>query len=181
MGCNSSKQDDIEQDRQRVRTQQDAHHGNRGGGQGMPTSPSKSIGGGGDMPDDMQAGQSYSDKKDREAEYFKNIIDRTAANLIDVGQQTPSPLANDDAIERSRNYGDAVTDNGDLAVASAPLFSLPIPTTSQGPISNLSSPPIAVDIGELATSASAIASALHQFNVRDVGAVVVPFPEVVAF
>eukprot|EP01104_Vermistella_antarctica_P003938 TRINITY_DN1432_c0_g1_i1.p3 TRINITY_DN1432_c0_g1~~TRINITY_DN1432_c0_g1_i1.p3 ORF type:complete len:100 (-),score=24.36 TRINITY_DN1432_c0_g1_i1:110-409(-) len=93
MGCNSSKQDDIEQDRQRVRTQQDAHHGNRGGGQGMPTSPSKSIGGGGDMPDDMQAGQSYSDKKDREAEYFKNIIDRTAANLIDVGQQTPSPLA----------------------------------------------------------------------------------------
>jgi len=183
MGCNQSKNEDIRNDNeQRARTQavNTGSAPNNISGANMAVSPVRPIG----TPlqavldaDAQNLGMSYTDTRDLESDYFKDIIERTTQNFIDVAITT-GPLEGKDALERARDYSDKVS----KTVVGKPsvLFSVPLPSSSTP--SNLK-PFLSVDtvdkelINKFSHNCSAAFQSMH---IESRGDLIVSFSEITA-
>merc|ERR1711934_1145157 len=142
MGCNQSTQQDVSKSRQRQAPPQNARRPQQAPSQTAPgASPSstKPIGLGMNVEPqmDIRLGTSVSDTREAENEaYFKNLIEKTASNFIDVSSQQALPLEADDAEERSRNYAKRVAD-ATLSSRPSTIFSLPKPSANNQTLTSL--------------------------------------------
>eukprot|EP01113_Clastostelium_recurvatum_P031568 TRINITY_DN394_c0_g1_i2.p1 TRINITY_DN394_c0_g1~~TRINITY_DN394_c0_g1_i2.p1 ORF type:complete len:193 (-),score=43.15 TRINITY_DN394_c0_g1_i2:29-574(-) len=179
MGCNQSKQEDIKKDNeQRARTEAVAAGRPGTGAQSAPqlaTSPTRAIGAPGSVSQDNTGlGMSYSERREGEADYFKDIIDRTAHNFIDVA--VTSALEGKDALDRARDYSDKIT-KVHLPKPSS-FFSLPQPSqaTSYNLQAFLNNDPFDRDM--VSKFSHTCASAVQAMKVEPRGELVVSFAEI---
>eukprot|EP01027_Heterolobosea_sp_BB2_P000808 GEZU01001196.1.p1 GENE.GEZU01001196.1~~GEZU01001196.1.p1 ORF type:complete len:172 (+),score=47.09 GEZU01001196.1:104-619(+) len=94
MGCAQSTSNDVQ------RSKVDENNNNKkaaGPSSSNPSAQPAIIANKQKSPDNLQLGQSYSEMKIGESEMFKDIIERTAANFIDISQ-TGAPTENNNAV-----------------------------------------------------------------------------------
>ena len=116
-------------------------------------------------------GTSYTEQRVAENErYFKNLIERTESDLIDISQNI-APLEGQEAIERARDYNESVKRSTVSASACSHFFRLPDPSAA-GPAASPSSP---AEIEFAQRCGQQVSSTLHGFQVRHIGDLVVQF------
>jgi len=165
MGCNESKQEDIKKDNeQRARTQVQPINS-------TTATPTKAIASSVTNNEAMLLGTSFSDTREVEQGYFKDIVDRTAHNFIDVSV-TPSQVSE----KKYRDFRGQVMDNKAL---SGYTFDR-IPVTSQAyNISVLTQPtPNKISIDFADKWSQSMTSVFKGLKVKDVGELVISFPEI---
>jgi len=122
-------------------------------------------------------GVSYHDQREGEREYFKNLIDTTASNFIDV-YTTVAPLEGQDAALRFKDYKKQVQKSiNTVKDVTLSLFSLPTASLSNSsPSRTLSAPTTSQsDIEMLLKLSKQVVTILHSMEVKDCGPIVVPF------
>merc|ERR1719201_22215 len=109
MGCDQSRQKDLDETRQRSRTNAGIDGGN---GASNVSSPPMGIANGGAMsPKDHGMAQSYTDQRLNEDEFYNEIINNTADRLIKTADVVDS-LATRDVTGRMREYSALVVQHG---------------------------------------------------------------------
>ena len=108
----------------------------------MPTqSPSQNINSrySDQASDGMLLGTSYTDERTGQADFFKDIIQRTAESFIDVGQANVAPLDRKEAGDRAKEYSGAF----DGSKVTEAVFPLPTPSKqNESPMEALSAAPV---------------------------------------
>ena len=170
MGCNGSKQDDVHNSRQRA-------------GQETPSkTASMKIGGGqAAAPDNTEntaiLGTSYTDQRQAEQDYFKEIIDRTAQSFIDVSS-VPVAIDKKDAQDRSKEYVAQLSEASSTAAMRSLQNLHSLPNTSG---SNITSAMLSEETRLTSNDVELIRKSLDavvlaaQFKVKDVGDIIIPF------
>eukprot|EP00026_Physarum_polycephalum_P019685 Phypoly_transcript_21810.p1 GENE.Phypoly_transcript_21810~~Phypoly_transcript_21810.p1 ORF type:complete len:174 (+),score=32.77 Phypoly_transcript_21810:61-582(+) len=172
MGCNQSKQEDIKTDneqRQRTAPQPAASQ----------STPSRSIASSApnDQNNNMMLGMSYTDQKDNEHGYFKDIVDRTAHNFIDVSV-TGLPMEKEAPKAHSKDFSGSLFDPKDFDTKA---YGLPNPSATHQyqPVKNTLSQPTTPQLVEFVTSTNhSIVAGLKAMHVNDVGEIVTNFPDI---
>ncbi|GAM27710.1 hypothetical protein SAMD00019534_108860, partial [Acytostelium subglobosum LB1] len=164
MGCNQSKNEDNQKADERKRNPDVKE----------PISaqtPSKQIG----VPikEEEQPDVSYSQMREMDNDYFKDIIDRTAQKFIDVS--TVGPEAADVFLEREKDYSSQIKETS--IGKSSILYSLPHLSQScqMANLHNLLSQPVPFDNELMTKCSSSISSAIGNIHVKDCGELVVFF------
>mmetsp|Transcript_8582 Transcript_8582/g.16413 ORF Transcript_8582/g.16413 Transcript_8582/m.16413 type:complete len:189 (+) Transcript_8582:82-648(+) len=124
MGCNGSKQADVQRDRQRIARQPENRPSNKVSK--IARSDALVIGGK-PMNDDDETegvvyGTSYTNKKTKEYNFLHDIVTKTRSDFIDVSQQPQDVTDNMD--DRTEIYAKRLASLG-LATAFDSMFTLP--------------------------------------------------------
>ena len=139
MGCNGSKQEDVQKDRKRLASSAAASSPSSPirerppAAGGNPTSSSRPVGApvaaaSKAEPVDDIYGKSQTEKRLEETDFLKGILERTQHNFIEIARQKPTHLDAHDAADRQAAYADVGT-----AVVTAPrnhlssLLAIPVP------------------------------------------------------
>jgi len=170
--CNGSKKKEIAQSEERPRVGVTPEQKPRGV---TPTKPIESGGASSPSNDDVTLGTSYSEQRQGESDFLRNLVERTAQNLIDVSQ-TNAPLKDSVVKERSQDYSHQLEKSTTSRIVHS-LFSLPSPSQSNP------TPAILLG-GEVFTHkekemlnkcGEALAAAIAKMGIRECGQLVVPF------
>eukprot|EP01102_Stenamoeba_stenopodia_P019010 TRINITY_DN7065_c0_g1_i1.p1 TRINITY_DN7065_c0_g1~~TRINITY_DN7065_c0_g1_i1.p1 ORF type:complete len:188 (-),score=44.92 TRINITY_DN7065_c0_g1_i1:101-580(-) len=159
MGCNQSQSEDVRHDQARQREEAEASVARQ---RTKPIPAEQEV---------VEISGGYGDKRERENDFFKEIIERTSKNLIDV-TQAPAPLEHKDAIERVRDYGEHALNNVNINGHSVGT----LPITKTVPPGQVLAAPLSAN--DYSYGCRAMAAALSQMTVRDCGDIVVKFPVV---
>eukprot|EP01137_Pigoraptor_chileana_P016754 Opistho-2@73808 len=179
MGCNQSTSKDVQESRTR------APNAGARKPQSTPSaaaSPARNIGGGsfsGPSGDGVQFGKSYTDQRTGEQDFFKDIIQRTAENFIDVTQQS-ARLEVVDTTDRIKEYSDAVNQAG-LGKSALSLYALPKSSVTTANVAAVISAPVAIskaDVDFLSTVATGLLNAASYMQVKDCGALIATLPDI---
>eukprot|EP01114_Cavostelium_apophysatum_P011712 TRINITY_DN2611_c0_g1_i1.p1 TRINITY_DN2611_c0_g1~~TRINITY_DN2611_c0_g1_i1.p1 ORF type:complete len:167 (+),score=24.55 TRINITY_DN2611_c0_g1_i1:194-694(+) len=166
MGCNQTKNEDVKKSQEpRARQVNASPQATTTTAISVGVSPEKH-----NKADDLNLGKSYTDQREKEKEidYFKKIIDKTAINFIDVSSAV-APLENRDAIDRAKDYEHVVRS---IKVSNLSLFTVPSPASSS------------VETGKsidnedrefLANCGDQLSAAFKGMQVKDCGPIVVSF------
>eukprot|EP01136_Pigoraptor_vietnamica_P011761 Opistho-1_new@50990 len=179
MGCNQSTSKDVQESRQRAPNAAQRKVQTPGS---ATASPARTIGGAGAgaSGDGVQFGKSYTDQRTGETQdFFKDIIQRTAENFIDVTQQSARLEAVDSA-ERVKEYADAVNHAG-LGKGALALYALPKSSVTPAAVVAVMSAPSAVskgDIDFLTLAATGLLNAASYMQVKDCGALIATLPDI---
>eukprot|EP01094_Clydonella_sp_ATCC50884_P021987 TRINITY_DN4956_c0_g1_i2.p1 TRINITY_DN4956_c0_g1~~TRINITY_DN4956_c0_g1_i2.p1 ORF type:complete len:189 (-),score=60.00 TRINITY_DN4956_c0_g1_i2:46-612(-) len=136
----------------------------------------------GPRQDDILLGKSHTERREAENEqyeqYFKDLIERTANDLIDVSQNT-APLEGRDAEDRAHEYKERLTSTPLSHAAVASIFGIPKASDSNPSTQALldAVPISSSDLQFMEKSAQTVATAFHDMEVRSCGDIVVKFPE----
>eukprot|EP00455_Lapot_gusevi_P013727 TRINITY_DN16767_c0_g1_i2.p1 TRINITY_DN16767_c0_g1~~TRINITY_DN16767_c0_g1_i2.p1 ORF type:complete len:178 (-),score=46.70 TRINITY_DN16767_c0_g1_i2:48-581(-) len=173
MGCNSSKKEDIQKDRQRLQSPsvsspaRSKPMGISSGSSGKPEEPVQDI-----------YGKSQTDQRLEEQDFLRNIIERTQQNFINVSQK-PAMLEEKDAVERAQNYQEQISNTAPQQNLLPSLFALPSPAqpnlSSSEAAQLISSTHISdADVQTMLAAAEAVRNALSQMAINHQMQIVVP-------
>eukprot|EP01089_Gocevia_fonbrunei_P022241 TRINITY_DN8923_c0_g1_i1.p1 TRINITY_DN8923_c0_g1~~TRINITY_DN8923_c0_g1_i1.p1 ORF type:complete len:175 (+),score=35.49 TRINITY_DN8923_c0_g1_i1:37-561(+) len=170
MGCNGSKAKTIEESRKEERARVPEPKSSGTSSRTSPTSvqsitPTKNKSQG-----DDKLSKSYSDAREGQSDFLKNIVERTAHDLIDVSDISGGNLKESDVGQRKQSYIKLVESSLPRVKS---FWSLPIcSANNQNPAISL-----AADIKDMKDwrGAEAIDKAYTTMTIRDVGMLVVPF------
>eukprot|EP01098_Paradermamoeba_levis_P004774 TRINITY_DN2039_c0_g1_i1.p1 TRINITY_DN2039_c0_g1~~TRINITY_DN2039_c0_g1_i1.p1 ORF type:complete len:200 (-),score=59.94 TRINITY_DN2039_c0_g1_i1:35-559(-) len=171
MGCNSSKNQDIKNE-ERTKVAPQLPKPSQTQPIGLEEDKEK-------LENKLKAVQSYTEQKLNEIDWAKDIIDRTAQNLIDISLSTL--VVEPKGIHNHRDYSKLLS-VGARATLLVP-FSLPL--ASKNPNHSLSSllsedcdTTSATSIDFVESNSSALMSELVGMQIRDCGELVVSFPDI---
>jgi len=188
MGCNGSKTNDFQADRQRVARKPEPRPTQTG--RNSVQQPTKGIAiGSGQQKDTKEEGDgetvypgSYTAQKTVEYEFLHNIVQQTRGNFIDVSSKA-TDIDESDAAERTQKYIRKLESVGTTkSVLLNSLFDLPtscmdsVDMTSLADLLGTASISLR-DVETAAAAAQAISASIERIVVKDVGKVVLTFEE----
>ncbi|KNC56092.1 uncharacterized protein AMSG_02105 [Thecamonas trahens ATCC 50062] len=176
MGCNGSKNRDIQESRTRVESTNTSTQARPAGAQGASSQP---IANRHDavLPDD-QMGRSPHDMRFAEREFFSHVVEQTASSLIDISQ-TPEFLSAEDARMREADYASLLA-TVQPAPALQALLALPAESNANAdPAAVLQETTVAPALAELGAEAvDAVAAAVAGMAVEPMGDIVMALPDI---
>ncbi|EFA83291.1 hypothetical protein PPL_04081 [Heterostelium album PN500] len=163
MGCNQSTAKDKQEDRQRTQPANNA-------GQSTQTQTASKQIGVPNQENEKEPDVSYSQMREMDNDFFKDIIDRTAQKFIDVS--TVGPDAKDSFPYQEKDYSSQIKET--TINKSNILYSLPHLSQSCQPsnLHNLLSQPVPFDTDLMSRCSSSISSAVNNINIKDCGELV---------
>jgi len=187
MGCNGSKTNDFQADRQRVNRKPEPRASQARNSVQQPT---KGIAIGSAQQRDAKAegeGEtvypgSYTAQKTKEYDFLHNIVQQTRGNFIDVSSKA-TDIDESDAAERTQKYIRKLESVGTTkSVLLSSLFDLPTSCLDSVEMTVLldilSTASISSqDIESSAAAAQAVSASIERIVVKDIGKVVLTFEE----
>jgi len=171
MGCNASKAQDIQATQRRQRTSEPPKPTST-----VPQQAPEKI-----APPVSQVPRaaSYNDKREVENDFFKEIIEKTAQNLIDVSQSSSILDGSGiDVASREKQYSEHIS-SFMIPQKSKTIFVLPEPSQVNVSLQDTFASPFTPDIQEFLNQAGkAIHSAFQEVKIKDCGPIVVQFPAI---
>jgi len=177
MGCNQSKASDIQDaSKGSQRTRKIDTNGTKKP-LGQRTTVPVGVGPEDKLPNDGEFSRSYHDQREVETDYWKNIIENTASDFIDVSS-TIAPLEGNDAAQRVKDYSRQIKQS---KVYDVSLYKLPSSSSSNNnPATVLVMNSISPDDKDfMHHCGQSVISAMRQgLVVKNMGPIVVSFPEI---
>ncbi|KAM9956591.1 hypothetical protein ACTFIR_003312 [Dictyostelium discoideum] len=169
MGCVVSKSDDI-------KNENESRQRNQASSSQQPSSsqtPSKQIGIAAKDSEEQPQEVSYSQMRELDNDFFKDIIDRTAQKFIDVSMVGPD--GKDSFLDREKDYSAQIKDSKLLKPTS--LTSLPrlSQQCQMSNLQNLLSQPTTFDNELMSKYTTSISENLNGIHVKECGELVVFF------
>ncbi|KAL6053129.1 hypothetical protein QOT17_011627 [Balamuthia mandrillaris] len=183
MGCNSSKSGDVQEARKRERQQAQTASKQPaqfpGSSKATSSRPIGAQGGpsGASDGEEIKFGTSYTDRRQGESDYLKNLVEKTSQNLIDVSQSNVGMDATT-VEQRKKDYREreSVRSVLESAVPAISLLSLPAASTTAEDIPALLSSLVeAPKLQFMGTCGQELSSAFLDMTVQDCGDLVIPF------
>ena len=124
-------------------------------------------------------GSSYTDQRQAEQDYFRDIIDRTAQNFIDVSS-VPVAIDKKDASDRTKEYLQLLAQAPATSVASLnKLYSLTTNNNSMNSTAAMLSEETRLTTNDVEMIGKSLENvvAVSQFKVKDCGDIIIPFTD----
>ena len=177
MGCNGSKKaDNSAAAAQRERTREPASPARGDAPAAAVSTPTRGGADGGQE----DAARSYTDQRTLEQDYFKQVIERTARNFIDVGE-TGTVLETNERAAKEEEYAAALAGGAiDGAAAAGGLLAVPTGSaeTSASALTEKSALMGEDEQALLGTALAAVVAALGSMQIEHKGSLVVDFPSI---